>query len=60
MKQDLSKIEYVVVPRMGVLTEGRPTVSEIIAAPLTNFNKTLVLALAASANSEIDHPIAKA
>ena len=45
---------------MGVLTEGRPTVSEIIAAPLTNFNKTLVLALAASANSEIDHPIAKA
>src|SRR5690606_13124730 len=54
----LEKITTVVVDKTGTLTEGKPTLTGVIAAP--GFAEDEVLTLAAGAESASEHPLARA
>ena len=54
----LEKIDTVVVDKTGTLTEGRPELTECIAAP--PFAEDEVLRLAASVEHHSEHPLAQA
>jgi Cu+-exporting ATPase len=52
----LEKVDTVVVDKTGTLTEGRPRVTSIIAAP--GFDETQMLRAAASIERASEHPLA--
>ncbi len=54
----LGKVDTLVVDKTGTLTEGRPTVVEILPAP--GWDEARVLALAAALESHSEHPLAGA
>lgn len=53
----LEKIDTIIVDKTGTLTEGRPTVTEII--PGSGFSEQDLLSLAASIEQHSEHPIAR-
>jgi Cu2+-exporting ATPase len=53
----LEKVDTLVVDKTGTLTEGRPRVQAITAAP--GFTETEVIALAASLERPSEHPLAQ-
>jgi Cu+-exporting ATPase len=54
----MEKVDTLVVDKTGTLTEGKPKVVAIVAAP--DFNETDVLRLAASVERASEHPLAAA
>jgi Cu+-exporting ATPase len=54
----LEKVDTILVDKTGTLTEGRPRVTTIKAAP--GYSEDLLLKTAASLESHSEHPIAKA
>jgi heavy metal translocating P-type ATPase len=56
--QVLKDITHVVLDKTGTLTEGKPKLVEVI--PLNGFSREAALALAAAAEEQSEHPLAKA
>lgn len=56
--EQVSKIQAVVLDKTGTLTEGKPTVTDVIAAH--GFSKEEILALDAAAEAKSGHPLSKA
>ena len=56
--QAASKVDTVVLDKTGTLTEGKPAVTDII--PLAGYGKADVLAYAASAEINSEHPLGRA
>lgn len=56
--ENMSDIAMVAFDKTGTLTEGRPRVTDVVAAP--DADKTEVLALAAAVESHSEHPLAAA
>ena len=56
--QVLKDITHVVLDKTGTLTEGKPRLAEVI--PLNGFSREEALALAAAAEEQSEHPLAKA
>src|SRR5271168_3925341 len=56
--ETLEKVDTLVVDKTGTLTEGKPKVVSIVAAP--EFNKDEILRLAASVERSSEHPLARA
>ncbi|HEY0422060.1 MAG TPA: heavy metal translocating P-type ATPase [Rhodopila sp.] len=54
----LEKVDTIVVDKTGTLTEGKPSVIEVITAPGTS--RARLLALAASLEQSSEHPLAAA
>ncbi len=54
----LARVEVVVLDKTGTLTRGRPSVTDVVPAPGRNRNE--VLALAAAAERDSEHPLAEA
>jgi P-type Cu+ transporter len=54
----LEKVDTLVVDKTGTLTEGRPSVTAIVAAP--GFKEDQVLRIAASLERSSEHPLASA
>ena len=52
------KVDLVILDKTGTITEGHPAVTEVI--PADGFTENEVLALAAAAECDSQHPIAKA
>jgi len=56
--QVLKDISHIVFDKTGTLTEGKPRLVEVI--PLSGFTREKALALAAAAEVQSEHPLAKA
>lgn len=56
--EETSKIQAVVLDKTGTLTEGKPKVTDIIAAP--GFKEKELIGLVASAEAGSSHPLAQA
>ncbi|MCO5157103.1 MAG: heavy metal translocating P-type ATPase [Aquamicrobium sp.] len=56
--EHMEKVNTIIVDKTGTLTEGRPAVTAIVAAP--GFNEEEVLRLAASVERASEHPLALA
>ncbi|MFP4334577.1 MAG: heavy metal translocating P-type ATPase [Wenzhouxiangella sp.] len=56
--QQLKSVDVVAVDKTGTLTEGRPAVTDVIA--LGEHDEETVLALAAAAEQDSEHPLARA
>ncbi|MGB0360992.1 MAG: copper-translocating P-type ATPase, partial [Endozoicomonas sp.] len=56
--QQASKLTVLVLDKTGTITEGRPTVTEII--PLSPFRESELLALSGSLEQGSEHPLAEA
>ena len=56
--EHMEKVDTLVVDKTGTLTEGRPAVTSIVAAP--GFTEANVLLLAASVEKASEHPLANA
>ena len=56
--EDLRRVDALIVDKTGTLTEGRPTLSEVI--PAADFAEEDVLRLAASLDQGSEHPLAEA
>jgi Cu+-exporting ATPase len=56
--EKMEKVDTVVVDKTGTLTEGRPAVTSVVAAP--GFDEERVLSLAASVERSSEHPLATA
>jgi len=56
--QQLSGVDVLVVDKTGTLTEGKPRVTNVVAAP--RFDEARVLALAAAVERHSEHPLAHA
>jgi Cu+-exporting ATPase len=54
----LEKIDTLAIDKTGTLTEGRPTLTQVMAA--TGFDETEMLRLAASVEAASEHPLAAA
>ena len=54
----LEKVDTLVVDKTGTLTEGKPKLTAVIAAP--GFSESDVIRLAASVENASEHPLAKA
>ena len=54
----MEKVQTVVVDKTGTLTEGRPALTEVVAA--SGFEENEILAAAASVERQSEHPIAAA
>ena len=54
----MEKVDTLVVDKTGTLTEGRPTVTEVVAA--TGFDQNEILTLAAGVERASEHPLAQA
>lgn len=54
----MGKIKFIVFDKTGTLTEGRPQVTDII--PLGEYDEEMVIQLAAIAEKNSEHPLAKA
>jgi Cu+-exporting ATPase len=58
--ETLAKVDTLVVDKTGTLTEGKPEVAAIRAAPGSGFTQDRLLLLAASVESASEHPLARA
>jgi len=58
--ETLAKVDTLVVDKTGTLTEGKPVVAAIAAAPESGFTEDRLLWLAASVESVSEHPLARA
>jgi Cu+-exporting ATPase len=58
--QRAGAIDTVVVDKTGTVTEGRPTVTDVVAAPGSTRTDDELLALVASLESSSEHPLADA
>lgn len=56
--EQLSKINTIVIDKTGTLTEGKPVVTQIVAAP--GFNNKQILKLMATVEKNSGHPLSKA
>lgn len=56
--ENLQNVNMLITDKTGTLTEGKPTVDEII--PTEGYEKTTLLNLAASLNGNSEHPLASA
>ncbi|MEG9226583.1 heavy metal translocating P-type ATPase [Aeromicrobium sp. Sec7.5] len=54
----MEKVDTLVVDKTGTLTEGRPSVTQIVAAP--GFDRDSLLRLAAGVESASEHPLGRA
>lgn len=52
------RLDTVILDKTGTITEGRPTLTDII--PLKDFDETTILRIAASAEKNSEHPLAAA
>jgi Cu+-exporting ATPase len=58
--QRAGAVDTVVVDKTGTVTEGRPTVTDVVAAPGSTRTTDELLALVASLESSSEHPLADA
>src|SRR6266478_5071408 len=58
--ETLAKVDTLVVDKTGTLTEGKPRVVRIWAAPSSGLNEAQLLGLAASLERASEHPLASA
>jgi Cu+-exporting ATPase len=58
--QRAGKVDTVVLDKTGTVTEGRPTVTDVVAAPNAARTDDELLALVASLESSSEHPLADA
>ena len=58
--ETLAKVDTLVVDKTGTLTEGKPVVAAIAAAPESGFAEDRLLRLAASVEHVSEHPLARA
>jgi P-type Cu+ transporter len=56
--EQMEKVRILVVDKTGTLTEGRPTLTDVIAAP--GFEQREIIELAAAVEQHSEHPIAAA
>ena len=56
--ENSSKIKCIVFDKTGTITEGKPTLQDII--PLNNYDKESILQIAISLENKSEHPIANA
>lgn len=56
--EQVSKIQAVVLDKTGTLTEGKPTITDIIASQ--GFNENEIIALDAAAEAKSSHPLSQA
>jgi Cu+-exporting ATPase len=56
--ENLARVDTLVVDKTGTLTEGRPSLTDVVAMP--GFDETNVLRLAASLEAASEHPLAHA
>lgn len=54
----MEQLDTLVIDKTGTLTEGRPTLTQIITSP--GYNEDSVLGLAAALENNSEHPLAKA
>ncbi len=54
----LNKVDTLIIDKTGTITEGKPSVGELVTEP--NFNEKEVLQLIASLNKYSEHPLARA
>jgi Cu+-exporting ATPase len=58
--QRAGAVDTVVVDKTGTVTEGRPTVTDVVAVPNATWTDTELLALVASLEASSEHPLADA
>ncbi len=58
--ETLAKVDTLVIDKTGTLTEGKPQVSAVLAAPGSAYSGDELLSLAASLESASEHPLARA
>jgi Cu+-exporting ATPase len=58
--ETLAKVDTLVIDKTGTLTEGKPQVSAVLAAPDSTYSGDALLSLAASLESASEHPLARA
>jgi Cu+-exporting ATPase len=58
--ETLAKVDTLVIDKTGTLTEGKPTVENVIAFPLSGLSETEIVRLAASLEAASEHPLARA
>jgi Cu+-exporting ATPase len=58
--ETLAKVDTVVIDKTGTLTEGKPTVDNVIAFLLSGLSETEIVRLAASLEAASEHPLARA
>ena len=56
--QELSNVEVVALDKTGTVTEGKPTLTDVVVAE--GFDRAAVLALIAAVEDQSEHPIAEA
>ena len=56
--EEMAKVDVLVVDKTGTLTEGKPSVSDVLA--LTDVSKNNIISMAASLESGSEHPLARA
>ena len=56
--QELSNVEIIALDKTGTLTEGRPTLTDVVVAE--GFDRDTVLGLVAAVEEQSEHPIAEA
>ena len=56
--ENMRKVDTLIIDKTGTLTEGRPTLDRVLAAP--GFEESEVLRLAASLDQGSEHPLAEA
>ena len=58
--ESMRTVDVVLIDKTGTLTTGQPTLAAIEAADPEHLDETAVLALAAAAETDSEHPLAKA
>jgi Cu+-exporting ATPase len=58
--ETLAKVDTLVIDKTGTLTEGKPQVSAVMAAPGSSYTGDQLLSMAASLESASEHPLARA
>ena len=56
----LASADTVVIDKTGTLTEGRPVLTDVVAAPKSKLDQVALLTLAASLERGSEHPLAEA
>ncbi len=58
--ETLARVDTLVVDKTGTLTEGKPTVTNILLSPLSKYSQYAFLSLVASVERSSEHPLARA
>ncbi len=58
--QGAARLDTIILDKTGTITEGKPSVSDIVVLDRANFDSEKLLALAASAEKGSEHPLGKA